>query len=34
VELGGEIARAFFDRVVAQARERGLLSAEHLGCFE
>src|SRR5437879_12961893 len=27
--LGGEIARAFFDRVVAQARERGLLSAEH-----
>src|SRR2546429_8060087 len=27
--LGGEIARAFFDRVVAQARERGLLSNEH-----
>jgi transposase len=27
--LGGEIARAFFDRVVAQARERGLLSDEH-----
>jgi len=25
----GEIARAFFDRVVAQARERGLLSDEH-----
>src|SRR5438445_13547913 len=23
--LGGEIARAFFDRVVAEARERGLL---------
>src|SRR5438309_9847962 len=28
--LAGEIARAFFDRVVAQARERGLLSAEHV----
>jgi len=27
--LGEEMARAFFDRVVAQARERGLLSAEH-----
>ena len=27
--LSGEIARAFFDRVVAQARERGLLSDEH-----
>src|SRR5438067_13901029 len=27
--LGGEIARAFFDRVVAEARERGLLSDEH-----
>jgi len=27
--LDGEIARAFFDRVVAQARERGLLSDEH-----
>src|SRR5213594_873802 len=27
--LGGEIARAFFDRVVAQAREWGLLSDEH-----
>src|ERR1043166_6767065 len=27
--LGGDIARAFFDRVVAQARERGLLSDEH-----
>ena len=27
--LGGEIARAFFDEVVAQARERGLLSDEH-----
>src|SRR2546422_3500538 len=27
--LAGEIARAFFDRVVAQARERGLLSDEH-----
>src|SRR5512145_333708 len=27
--LGGEIARAFFDRAVAQARERGLLSDEH-----
>jgi transposase len=27
--LGGEIARAFFDRVVAAARERGLLSDEH-----
>src|SRR5262247_4083096 len=27
--LRGEIARAFFDRVVAQARERGLLSDEH-----
>ena len=27
--LGGEIARAFFERVVAQARERGLLSDEH-----
>jgi transposase len=27
--LGGEIARAFFDRVGAQARERGLLSDEH-----
>ena len=27
--LRGEIARAFFDQVVAQARERGLLSAEH-----
>src|SRR5207244_8865829 len=26
--LGGEIARAFFDRVVAEARERGLLSDE------
>src|SRR5207247_3645420 len=26
--LAGEIARAFFDRVVAQARERGLLSDE------
>src|SRR5882724_7801767 len=27
--LGEEMARAFFDRVVAQARERGLLSDEH-----
>jgi transposase len=27
--LRGEIARAFFDQVVAQARERGLLSDEH-----
>src|SRR5262245_62284880 len=27
--LRGDIARAFFDRVVAQARERGLLSHEH-----
>jgi transposase len=27
--LDGEIARAFFDRVVAQARARGLLSDEH-----
>src|SRR5215813_13902032 len=27
--LRGEIARAFFERVVAQARERGLLSHEH-----
>ncbi len=27
--LDGEVARAFFDRVVAQARERGLLSDEH-----
>src|SRR5881392_2959386 len=27
--LAGEIARAFFDRVVAQARERGLLCDEH-----
>src|SRR5262245_38801666 len=27
--LRGDIARAFFDRVVAQARERGLLSDEH-----
>ena len=27
--LSGEIARAFFDRVVAQARERGWLSDEH-----
>jgi len=27
--LRGEIARAFFERVVAQARERGLLSDEH-----
>src|SRR5215467_6510565 len=27
--LDGEIARAFFDRVVGQARERGLLSDEH-----
>ena len=27
--LGGEIAHAFFDLVVAQARERGLLSNEH-----
>src|SRR5947209_7025164 len=27
--LGQEMARAFFDRVVAQARERGLLSDEH-----
>jgi transposase len=27
--LAGAIARAFFDRVVAQARERGLLSDEH-----
>src|SRR5436305_4075992 len=27
--LAGDIARAFFDRVVAQARERGLLSDEH-----
>src|SRR5256712_11124739 len=27
--LAGEIARAFFDRMVAQARERGLLSDEH-----
>jgi transposase len=27
--LAGEIARAFFDRVVAQARDRGLLSDEH-----
>src|SRR5437773_2556996 len=33
--LAGEIARAFFDRVVAQERERGLLSDEHFavdGC--
>jgi transposase len=27
--LAGEIAHAFFERVVAQARERGLLSDEH-----
>src|SRR5947209_11215277 len=27
--LAGEIARGFFDRVVAPARERGLLSDEH-----
>ena len=27
--LAGDVARAFFDRVVAQARERGLLSDEH-----
>ena len=27
--LAGDIARAFFDRVVAQARERGLLSDDH-----
>ena len=27
--LHGEIAQAFFDRVVAMAREQGLLSAEH-----
>ena len=27
--LEGDIAQAFFDRVVAQARERGLLSDEH-----
>jgi transposase len=27
--LRGDIARAFFDQVVAQARERGLLSNEH-----
>src|ERR1700681_4169492 len=27
--LEGDIARAFFDRVVAQARQRGLLSDEH-----
>lgn len=27
--LSGEIARAFFDQVVAQAQERGLLSDEH-----
>jgi transposase len=27
--LAGDIARAFFDRVVAQARDRGLLSDEH-----
>ena len=27
--LRGDIARAFFDRVVAQARKRGLLSDEH-----
>lgn len=27
--LDGDIARAFFDRVVAHARERGLLSDEH-----
>jgi transposase len=27
--LEGDIARAFFERVVAQARERGLLSDEH-----
>ena len=27
--LAGEIARAFFERVVAQARDRGLLSDEH-----
>src|SRR5574340_1726465 len=27
--LDGDIARAFFDRVVAQARARGLLSDEH-----
>ena len=27
--LRGDIARAFFDQAVAQARERGLLSAEH-----
>jgi len=27
--LAGDIARGFFDRVVAQARERGLLSDEH-----
>jgi transposase len=27
--LDGDIARAFFERVVAQARERGLLSDEH-----
>ena len=27
--LAGDVARAFFDHVVAQARERGLLSDEH-----
>src|SRR6266702_7572918 len=27
--LAGDIARGFFDRVVAHARERGLLSDEH-----
>src|ERR671924_1267307 len=27
--LAGDVARAFFERVVAQARERGLLSDEH-----
>ena len=27
--LEGDIAQAFFDRVVAQARQRGLLSDEH-----
>src|SRR5436305_15325694 len=27
--LAGDVAHAFFDRVVAQARERGLLSDEH-----
>jgi transposase len=27
--LAGDVARAFFERVVAQARERGLLSNEH-----